>query len=45
MNAQTKQNIKDFIKSCDKMDWDNVSNLIIFLENSILLLKESIKED
>lgn len=43
MEEQTKKDIQSFIRATEKMDWDNVSNLIIFLENAILLLKESIK--
>ena len=45
MTDDLKKEIKGFVENCRKMDWDNVSNLIIFLENSLMLLEKTIKEN
>lgn len=45
MTDDLKKEIKRFVENCRKMDWDNVSNLIIFLENSLMLLEQTTKEN
>ena len=45
MTNDLKKEINMFVDNCRKMDWDNVSNLIIFLENSLMLLEQTTKEN
>lgn len=45
MTEDLKKEIKGFIENCRKMDWDNISNLVIFLENSLMLLEQTVKKN
>ena len=35
---------KEFLLSCKNMDWENMANLTIALENAISLIEEFIRE-
>lgn len=39
MTNDTKCNITEFIQTCEEMDWENMANLTICLENAIHILK------
>ena len=39
MTNETKYNIAEFIQTCEDMDWNNMANLTICLENAIHILK------
>ena len=34
-----------FIETCDKMDWDNMSNITICLENALYILNKIVKQN
>lgn len=40
MTNDIKRSIAEFIQNCEDMDWDNMANLTICLENAIHILKD-----
>ena len=44
-NIKLEYDIPGFIQECENMDWDNMSNVTICLENALQILKGIVKQD